>query len=177
MDGATNVTIPNQTHVQTCTSAESFVEYYKFLTGKPPTHDIVRQHGRDRARRPGAQLPAEPRACRAPTVEVWPVDGNGKRTATSPVASVTVTDGSTGGGGWGPVTVRPASATSSRSCAPALPTLHLYYEPFVRSDYTLRLLESDADPAYAGNRPGQPGRGEHQLQGAVGRPGRPRATS
>src|SRR5687767_5785450 len=33
MDGAENVTIPNQTHVQACTSAESFVEYYKFLTG------------------------------------------------------------------------------------------------------------------------------------------------
>src|SRR5690242_9595932 len=33
MDGATNVTIPNQTHVQTCTSAQSFVQYYKFLTG------------------------------------------------------------------------------------------------------------------------------------------------
>src|SRR3954463_13069428 len=33
MDGAKNVTIPNQTHVQTCTSAQSFVEYFKFLTG------------------------------------------------------------------------------------------------------------------------------------------------
>ena len=31
MAGATNVTIPNQTHVQTCTSAESFVEYHRFL--------------------------------------------------------------------------------------------------------------------------------------------------
>src|SRR2546429_3094102 len=45
MDGATNVTIPNQTHVQTCTSAQSFVEYHKFLTGHRPTRDIVRQRG------------------------------------------------------------------------------------------------------------------------------------
>src|SRR3954462_2996590 len=45
MDGATNVTIPNQTHVQTCTSKESVVEYYKFLTGNPPAHDIVPQTG------------------------------------------------------------------------------------------------------------------------------------
>src|SRR5215216_2239496 len=45
MDGAENVTIPNQTHVQTCTSAESFVEYYKFLTGSAPQHDIVAQKG------------------------------------------------------------------------------------------------------------------------------------
>src|SRR3954469_2241095 len=45
MDGATNVTIPNQTHVQTCTSKESFVEYYKFLTGSAPAHDIVPETG------------------------------------------------------------------------------------------------------------------------------------
>src|SRR6266487_4484905 len=45
MDGAQNVTIPNQTHVQTCTSAQSFVEYYKFLTGRKPAHDIVQQKG------------------------------------------------------------------------------------------------------------------------------------
>src|SRR5213078_2241431 len=45
MDGAENVTIPNQTHVQTCTSSESFVAYYRFLTGQRPAHDIVRQNG------------------------------------------------------------------------------------------------------------------------------------
>ena len=38
-----------------------------------------------------------------------------------------------------------ASATSSRSCEPGLPTLHIYYEPFVRSDYTLRLLAVGRD--------------------------------
>src|SRR3954451_11350510 len=43
MDGAQNVTIPNQTHVQTCTSRESFVLYFEYLTGKRPVHDIVRQ--------------------------------------------------------------------------------------------------------------------------------------
>src|SRR2546425_10158382 len=43
MDGAENVTIPDQTHVQTCTSAESFVQYYEFLTGRRPKSDIVPQ--------------------------------------------------------------------------------------------------------------------------------------
>src|SRR3954470_5010586 len=38
MDGAKNVTIPNQTHVQTCTSSQSFIAYYKFLTGQTPAH-------------------------------------------------------------------------------------------------------------------------------------------
>src|SRR3989475_9801333 len=41
MQGAQNVTIPDQTHVQTCTSAESFVQYHLFLTGRLPSHDIV----------------------------------------------------------------------------------------------------------------------------------------
>src|SRR3954467_6059270 len=45
MDDATNVTIPDQTHVQTCTSKESFVEYFKFLTGAPPSHDIAPDTG------------------------------------------------------------------------------------------------------------------------------------
>src|SRR6266542_6671271 len=45
MDGAKNVTIPNQTHVQTCTSVQSFIQYYKFLTGSRPTKDISRQKG------------------------------------------------------------------------------------------------------------------------------------
>src|SRR5438093_10126141 len=45
MDGAQNVTIPDQTHVQTCTSAQSFVQYYKFLVGHPPARDIVPQRG------------------------------------------------------------------------------------------------------------------------------------
>src|SRR5881397_1829117 len=45
MDGAENVTIPDQTHVQTMTSAESFVQYYEFLTGHRPKSDIVPQSG------------------------------------------------------------------------------------------------------------------------------------
>src|SRR6266480_2823110 len=43
MEGAKNVTIPDQTHVQTCTSAESFVQYYTFLTGRRPRRDIRRR--------------------------------------------------------------------------------------------------------------------------------------
>src|SRR5437870_842598 len=45
MDGAENVTIPNQTHVQTCTSAQSFVQYYEFLTRRRPRYDIRPQRG------------------------------------------------------------------------------------------------------------------------------------
>ena len=34
--GATNVTIPNQTHVQVATSAETFAAVYRFLRGRRP---------------------------------------------------------------------------------------------------------------------------------------------
>src|SRR5918999_5535325 len=45
MEGAENVTIANQTHVQACTSKESFVEQFRFLTGERPQHDIVPERG------------------------------------------------------------------------------------------------------------------------------------
>src|SRR5438445_2963987 len=43
MDGAENVTIPDQTHVQTCTSAESFIQYFEFMLGRRPLRDICRR--------------------------------------------------------------------------------------------------------------------------------------
>src|SRR3989454_10995510 len=45
MEGAENVTIPNQTHVQTCTSAQSFLQYYQVLTRRRPRYDIRPQRG------------------------------------------------------------------------------------------------------------------------------------
>src|SRR5437870_5520102 len=46
MEGAENVTIPNQTHVQSSTSSQSFVQIFKFFRGKLPLHDIVAQKGK-----------------------------------------------------------------------------------------------------------------------------------
>ena len=45
--GATNVTIPNQTHVQVATSAETFAAVYRFLRGRrPETTRIVPKRGK-----------------------------------------------------------------------------------------------------------------------------------
>ena len=45
--GAINVTVPNQTDVQSATSTESFAEMFRFFTGREPrTTDIVPQHGK-----------------------------------------------------------------------------------------------------------------------------------
>ncbi|MFL5896157.1 MAG: alpha/beta hydrolase [Thermoleophilaceae bacterium] len=153
MDGAQNVTIPDQTHVQTCTSAESFVQYYRFLTGHSPKYDIVPQSGSIQVAGKALNFP-ENSGLAGGTVQVWPVDANGVRTSALPLASIAISDGSTGGGAWGPVTVQAGQRYEFTLVRPARPPHHIYYEPFVRSDYTLRLLESEAISDYVGNRPG-----------------------
>ena len=153
MDGAVNVTIPNQTHVQTCTSAESFIQYYKFLTGRRPAHDIVRQSGAIRVAGRALNFPQNSGLAGA-TVQIWPLHADGTRSTAAPVHSIAITDGSTGGGDWGPVTIQSGKRYEFTLIRPGLPTLHIYYEPFVRSDYTLRLLASPAVETYAGFRPG-----------------------
>jgi len=152
MDGAQNVTIPDQTHVQTCTSAESFIQYFEFLRGGLPEQDIVPQK---RIKLAGKALNFPQNAGLAgATVQIWPVDGNGVRTTTTPLASIAISDGSTGGGAWGPVAANAGQRDEFALVQTGLPTLHLYYEPFVRSDYTVRLLASPAIEEYVGDRPG-----------------------
>src|SRR5881396_950683 len=92
MDGAENVTIPDQTHVQTCTSAESFVQYYLFLTGRLPSHDIVPQTRFVRIAGKALNFPQNAGLLGA-TVQIWPVDVNGLRSTTTPLASIVISDG------------------------------------------------------------------------------------
>src|SRR5207249_405586 len=74
MEGAQNVTIPDQTHVQTCTSAESFIQYFEFLRGGLPAQDIVPQK---RIQLAGKALNFPQNAGLAgASVQMWPVDAN-----------------------------------------------------------------------------------------------------
>src|SRR2546425_6583414 len=100
MDSAENVTIPDPTHVQTCTSAESFIQYFEFLRGGLPEQDI----------RPQKRIQLAGKALNFPqnaglagaSAQIWPVDANGVRPTTTPLASIAISDGSTGGGAAGP---------------------------------------------------------------------------
>jgi hypothetical protein len=152
MDGATNVTIPNQTHVQTCTSAQSFVEYYKFLAGAPPAHDIVPQTGAIELAGRALNFPQN-NGLSGATVQLWPIDANGKRIGAKPLHEQTVDDS----GDFGPFKAQSGQRYEFTLVRSGFPTHHLYYEPFVRSDYAIRLLESDAITAYSGNRSGSMG--------------------
>src|SRR4051794_22189837 len=152
MAGATNVTIPNQTHVQTCTSAESFVEYFKFVTGSAPQHDIVAQKGAIELAGRALNFPQN-KGLSGAAVELWEVDAAGRRVGDKPVQSVTTGDS----GDFGPFKAVAGKRYEFALVRSGFPTHHLYYEPFVRSDYAIRLLESDAISAYTGNRPGSLG--------------------
>ena len=153
MDGAKNVTIANQTHVQTCTSWRSFVAMFKFFRGKAPGHDIVRQRGLVKLAGRALTFPQNVGLAGA-TIQVWRLGPNGHRATKKPHASLRIKDGSQGGGHWGPITVRAGRHYEFAIVRSGNPTLHYYFEPFVRSDYTLRLLASDALTVYTGNRPG-----------------------
>jgi hypothetical protein len=128
---------------------------YKFLAGgKRPKHDIVRQRGRVKLAGRALTFPQNA-GLAGTTVQIWQLKPNGQRDGTKPRASVAITDGSRGGGNWGPVAVQPGKRYEFALVrSDGNPTLHIYYEPFVRSDYTLRLLASDPLTVYTGYRPG-----------------------
>jgi hypothetical protein len=139
----------------TCTSAESFIQYYSFLTGHLPGYDIVAQ----KVIRIAGEALAFPQnaGLQGAIVQIWPLDGSGVRTTTTPIYTTKLADGSEGGGRWGPVSVMPKQRYELALVQTGQPTLHIYYEPFVRSDYAPRLLASAAIQQYTGNRAGSSG--------------------
>jgi hypothetical protein len=154
MEGALNVTIPNATHVQTSTSAETFQQMFKFFRGSLPAHDIVQQKTIVLAGK-ALEFPQNTGLI-GDTVEVWPLAANGERSSKSPIASIPITDGSEGGGAWGPVTAKAGQRYEFALVAPGK-TVHVYTEPFVRSDYAIRLLGSVPIETDTGKFPGSSG--------------------
>jgi hypothetical protein len=142
--GAKNVSIPDSTHVQVATSPRSFWWFYKFFNGEAPkTTKILPHKGPITLSGRAVNFPQNS-GLQGATVQVWSIDqATGQRTSTKPIASIVVG----ARGNWGPVTVqsgRRYELTLVRTDNPSAPTHHFYYEPFIRSDHLIRLLESDA---------------------------------
>jgi len=139
--GAQNVTIPDSTHVQSATSPVSFDAIYRFFTGRSPaTTDIVPEHGKITLSGKALNFPNNTGLAGA-TVQVWPIDdATGQRTSTDPIATYSLGSG----GDWGPVSAQAGRRYELALLRPGVPVHHFYYEPFLRSDHLLRLLESDA---------------------------------
>ncbi len=152
--GGQNVTLENQTHVEAATSAESFYEMYNFFTGKTPktTMIVLKRRG---------MIEIAGRACLFP--ENVGVDGailkiykvwsrTGKRIHKRPRAVYEIGPD----GNWGPF--RAVAGERFEFVIVREGQDHHYYkEPFVRSDYFVRLQTSpvgegiganvDTDPA------------------------------
>jgi hypothetical protein len=135
--GATNITIPNHTHVQLATSPESFVEMYKFLTGKKPfTKYILPQLFGQIEIAGRAVLFPQNIGVKGAALELWQISSaTGKRIGKAPRAVFTIDET----GAWGPVTVKRGAHYEFALVREGVFTHHLYVEPFIRSDYLVRL--------------------------------------
>jgi hypothetical protein len=136
--GATNITIPDVTHVECATCPEAFVEMFKFLTGQAPATDKI-------VTEPSGKIELAGRAVIFPqntgvqdpgaTLQIWEVDGKtGARIGSQP--QVTYPIGGTGE--WGPFKANTGVNYEFALVRETL-TVHFYYEPFLRSDYLIRL--------------------------------------
>src|SRR5438876_5005989 len=83
MEGAENVTMPDMTHVQSATSAQTFIQIYKFFRGTLPGHDIVAQKDKIQLAGKALEFPQNT-GLAGDTVEVWPLNFNGERTTKTP---------------------------------------------------------------------------------------------
>lgn len=142
--GATNIHLTRQTHVQSATSAEAFAAMYQFFTGQPPaTTDILPV--------PPGQVEISGRAVFFPanigvgdaTVEIWEVDpATGHRIYAEPTATCTISGTGYYDGTWGPVQVNGLKHYEIVLLREGARAHHFYFEPFMRSDYFVRLQTS-----------------------------------
>lgn len=136
--GARNVTIPNQTHVQVATSVESFRHYFRFLTRRRARSGLRAQRGPISLAGRAVLFPQNVGASDV-TLRIYEVDGLGRRARRGPVARPRVR----GDGSWGPVRRLRRDRRYEFALSRPTGTHHLYYEPFPRSDYLVRLLTSE----------------------------------
>ncbi len=147
---AANVTLPAQTHVQACTSAETFFEMYKFFTGNTPETVAPQPENSDTITLAGQlnyfSTNLIPENYLLDIYEVTPETG--VRISETPLHSQAI-------GADGSFEFNNAAAGKTYEFAthsPAEPnmTQHFYTEPFIRSSLLIRLLLSEPDSALTG---------------------------
>lgn len=148
--GATNVVLPSQTHVQSCTSAEAFAEMYKFFRGEEPATVTVLPEESDTITLSGKMITFATNIIPSNyAIQIFEVDPDtGRRISTTPQHSQALkADGSFA------FTDAVAGKTyefATHSTSDAGMTQHYYYEGAVRGDLLMRLKISDADGILAG---------------------------
>lgn len=141
--GATNVYQSDQSHTQTVTSTQSFVQMHRFFTGADPvTTAIVAETGPITLTGKTVLFPSNAAATGA-RVDVYEVAAaTGRRLTTQPLARFTIA----ADGGFGPFTAAPQARYEFAIVHSAGHVQHHYFQPFQRTDRLLRLLT---------NRPGE----------------------
>jgi pimeloyl-ACP methyl ester carboxylesterase len=140
--GATNVTVPDQTHVQSATSAETFAAMFRFLTGRDPQTTNVEPEA-------SAQITIAGRVLNFPqnigfpgaTLQIWEVaPATGQHATRTPLKSLVLpADGS-----WGPLLIMRGKHYEFVLLRQEASTQHFFLEPFRRSDHLVRLLAAPA---------------------------------
>jgi hypothetical protein len=123
------------------TSRETFEEIYTFFRDEEPATTNILPDTRSRLRLSGRAM-AFPQNTGVPegTLEVYEINGaTGARLDDRPEATFPLQ----GDGAWGPFWARPRMNYEFAIVRDEIPTHHLYFEPFVRSDSWIRLLTSN----------------------------------
>lgn len=133
--GATNVSLPDQSHTQTVTSVESFAHVHRFLTGKDPRTTCVVPQRRVALSGRAVLFPVNA-GVPAGTLQVFALDRLGTRTrlvAAAPLA---------GDGAFGPIEADGGTRYEFAVLREGAATHHFYFTPFQRTDRLIRLLTS-----------------------------------
>jgi pimeloyl-ACP methyl ester carboxylesterase len=131
----------SQSHVEAATSPESFAAQYGFFTGHDPETTLILPE-------PPGQVEIAGRAVDFPmnagldgaTLRIWRVDpATGARVSSRPVATIAIGPS----GDWGPVRVNGQKSYEFELHRPDSDAeQNIYYQPFIRDDYWVRLLSS-----------------------------------
>jgi hypothetical protein len=138
LPGATNVTIPDQEHIECASSPESFHEMYSFFRGVPPaTTDVVAEPPGGVSIKGQVNFFPSNEGIVGAVLEIWEVDGaTGLRTGKGPVATRVIDES----GDWGPIDeVKGGKYYEFAVIREGEVSINFFYEPFVRSDHFIRL--------------------------------------
>jgi pimeloyl-ACP methyl ester carboxylesterase len=126
-----------QTHIEAATSAESFRRQYQHFTGQAPATTNVVAEPANQVRIGGRALDFTTNTpANGASGQVWPVNSaTGRRTGTAPVATFSVG----ADGNFGPIAVNGQQNYEIAVARSGVPTVHYYFQPFIRSSYLLRL--------------------------------------
>ena len=149
--GGSNVYFNNtQSHVEAATSPQSFAAQYKFFTGKDPKTTLILPEPPGQVRIAGRAVDFPQNAgIDGATLRIWEVKrATGARKSSRPVATLQIGPN----GDWGPVKVNGKKYYEFELRRPDTTVEgNLYYQPFIRDDYWVRLLSSPPNSGISQN--------------------------